>query len=192
MRSLIRIIESYGLSVWLFRDSDWFVRDRHGPHVDREELAVQFSAMVVDDFHDLMEGVSKVVGVSDDYESVARCEDHVHRELGDRVSASRSQPYYLDVTHPKANKGMVLRWFSRYFDIPAQAIAAIGDGPNDVHMFALSGLSIAMGNAPAEVRRSPVRNRAQRSGWICPGNRALYTLRNCFHDYVIYGIYVRR
>jgi Cof subfamily protein (haloacid dehalogenase superfamily) len=153
VRSLVHLMQSSGLSVWLFRDSDWLVRDKHNPHVDREELTVQYSAMVVDDFDDLTEGVAKVVGVSDDYDLVARCEDRVRRELGDRVSASRSQPYYLDVTHPKANKGQVIRWFSRFFNISREEIAAIGDGPNDVQMFALSGLSIAMGNASAEVRR---------------------------------------
>jgi hydroxymethylpyrimidine pyrophosphatase-like HAD family hydrolase len=33
-------------------------------------------------------------------------------------------------------------------------IATIGDMPNDVLMFALSGLSIAMGNASTEVQRA--------------------------------------
>jgi hydroxymethylpyrimidine pyrophosphatase-like HAD family hydrolase len=36
--------------------------------------------------------------------------------------------------------------------IPAEEIATIGDQPNDVLMFKQSGLSIAMGNAPDEVK----------------------------------------
>ena len=36
---------------------------------------------------------------------------------------------------------------SKRYDIPSAAIATIGDMPNDVLMFAHSGLSIAMGNA---------------------------------------------
>ena len=36
--------------------------------------------------------------------------------------------------------------------IPLAEIATIGDGSNDVAMFERSGLSIAMGNASAEVR----------------------------------------
>ena len=31
------------------------------------------------------------------------------RVLGRRASASRSQPYYLDITHPMANKGVAVR-----------------------------------------------------------------------------------
>ena len=32
-----------------------------------------------------------------------------HDRLGDEVSVSRSQAYYVDVTHPRANKGDVAR-----------------------------------------------------------------------------------
>jgi hydroxymethylpyrimidine pyrophosphatase-like HAD family hydrolase len=38
--------------------------------------------------------------------------------------------------------------------VPLAEIAVIGDGGNDVAMFERSGLSIAMGNAGAEVRRA--------------------------------------
>ena len=40
------------------------------------------------------------------------------------------------------------------FEIPTEQIAPIGDMPNDVLMFAHSGLSIAMGNATPEVQRA--------------------------------------
>src|SRR4029077_2703615 len=47
---------------------------------------------------------AKIVGVSDDYEAVAACEKVVQQELGHHVSPARSQPCYLDVTHPAATK----------------------------------------------------------------------------------------
>ncbi len=37
--------------------------------------------------------------------------------------------------------------------VPMGEIAVIGDGHNDLGMFAQSGLSIAMGNAPSEVQK---------------------------------------
>jgi len=48
----------------------------------------------------------------------------------------------------------VVRYLSERFGIPSAQIATIGDMPNDVLMFAHSGLSIAMGNASAEVQRA--------------------------------------
>jgi hydroxymethylpyrimidine pyrophosphatase-like HAD family hydrolase len=83
---------------------------------------------------------------------VAACEKVVQEELGHQVSAARSQPYYLDVTHPAANKGSVVDFVSAIYLIPASSIATIGDMPNDVLMFEKSGMSIAMGNASKQVQ----------------------------------------
>ena len=94
----------------------------------------------------------KIVGVSDDLDRVAACEKLAQSELGGKASAARSQPYYLDVTHPQANKGTVVANLSRFLDIPPDQIATIGDMPNDVLMFKKSGFSIAMGNASDEVK----------------------------------------
>ena len=78
----------------------------------------------------------------------------MRERVGDRLSAARSQAYYLDITHPEANKGAVLRFLSQKLAIPHEAIATIGDMPNDVLMFAQCGLSIAMGQSSDEVKRT--------------------------------------
>src|ERR1019366_10005583 len=88
----------------------------------------------------------------DDHDLVAHCENAVQDALGAQASAARSQPYYLDVTHPDANKGTVVTTLSKLLAIPADEIATIGDMPNDVLMFRKSGLSIAMGNASPDVQ----------------------------------------
>jgi Cof subfamily protein (haloacid dehalogenase superfamily) len=150
----IRLLESFELSVWVYRGADWYVRDPDGPHVAREAHTVQFEPTVVESFDGVESGVAKIVGVSDDYDVVAAAADKAHEEFGEHVSASRSQPYYLDVTHPQANKGAVVTFLSDRYDVPTEEIATIGDMPNDVLMFAHSGLSIAMGNAHREVQRA--------------------------------------
>ena len=151
---VIQAIEGHGLDVWLYTDTGWFVRDANGAHVDREQWTVKFPPTVVKTFTGLLERVAKIVGVSDDYERVARCEKDVQQAGGTHISAARSQPYYLDVTHPQANKGQVVLAMSKLLTIPAEEIATIGDMPNDVLMFEKSGVSIAMGNASPEVQAS--------------------------------------
>jgi HAD superfamily hydrolase (TIGR01484 family) len=106
----IALLESFGLDVWLYRGADWFVRDLDGPHVDREALTVQFRPTPVTDFDDLTEDIAKIVGVGDDHDKVAAAASAAHQKFGDHVSATRSQPYYLDLTHPHANKGTVVQW----------------------------------------------------------------------------------
>jgi Cof subfamily protein (haloacid dehalogenase superfamily) len=151
---IIDLLGSFSLSVWVYRHADWFALDPHGPHVDREAWTVKFQPTITSSFAALTEDVAKIVGVSDDHDDVARASAAAHDRFGDHVSASRSQPYYVDVTHPDANKGAVAKWLSARYQIPAPEIATIGDMPNDVLMFAHSGLSIAMGNASPEVQRA--------------------------------------
>jgi hydroxymethylpyrimidine pyrophosphatase-like HAD family hydrolase len=113
---------------------------------------VQFAAKVTPSFDGLFGRVAKIVGVSQNYETVARCEKDVQARFETSVSAARSQPYYLDVTHPRANKGEVVLMASQFFGIPTHEIATIGDMANDITMFKKSGISIAMGNASPEVQ----------------------------------------
>ncbi len=149
---VINNIERHGLDCWVYTDREWLVRDTNAPHVAREQWTVKFPPIVVPDFGAHLERVAKIVGISDDYAAVARCETDVQRACGDHVSAARSQPYYLDVTHPDANKGHVVAVLSQVLSIPPEQIATMGDMPNDVLMFKKSGVSIAMGNASPEVQ----------------------------------------
>jgi hypothetical protein len=129
------------------------VTDVHGTRVDREASTVQFPPIVVPHYDALFHEVIKIVGTSTDLDAVARCEASIQREFGTRVTAARSQPYYLDVTHPDANKGAIVRRLARYLNVSPRRVATIGDQMNDTLMFRESGLSIAMGNASPEVQR---------------------------------------
>jgi Cof subfamily protein (haloacid dehalogenase superfamily) len=152
--TVIELLGAQGLDVWIYRGADWFIRDPKAPHVARETWTVKFDATVTDNFASVSNGVAKITGVSDDYDAVQKGVDAVRERFGDHVSAARSQPYYADVTNPNANKGAVAQYLSRTYQIPPEQIATIGDQPNDVLMFAHSGLSIAMGNASPEVQRA--------------------------------------
>ena len=150
----LHFIGEHGLDGWLYTETDWYVLDSNAPHVAREQWTVKFPPTVVSDFGPHLERVVKIVGVSDDLPAVARCEKEMQAWCGTRISAQRSQPYYLDVTHLNANKGEVVLMLSRLLAIPLEQIATIGDQPNDVLMFNKSGVSIAMGNASTEVQHA--------------------------------------
>ncbi len=148
----IELIGDYGLVAWLYTDTAWYVQDPKGLHVDRESKTVGFGPEITSDYSQYVAQAAKIVGVGDDLEAVAECEKKVQEELGDHVSAARSQPYYLDITHPAANKGSVVDFLACVYLIPKSSIATLGDMPNDVLMFKKSGMSIAMGNASKEVQ----------------------------------------
>jgi Cof subfamily protein (haloacid dehalogenase superfamily) len=151
--SVIDAIVAQGLYAWIYRAAEWYITDPQAPHAQREATTVQFQPTVVPTYDGLLDRVVKIVGVSDDHGRVAQCEAAVQEQFGTHTSAARSQPHYLDVTHPTANKGVVIERMSQYYNIPLEQIATLGDQPNDVLMFQRSGLSIAMANASEEVRR---------------------------------------
>jgi hypothetical protein len=152
-RRAVELILDHHMDVWIYSGKDWLIRDKAAPHVGREEWTVKFPPIVVDDFGQALDHAVKIVGISDDLDLVAGCEKDAQAALGAQASAARSQPYYLDVTHPNANKGTVVTTLSKLLSIAPAEIATIGDMPNDVLMFRQSGLSIAMGNASPEVQR---------------------------------------
>jgi Cof subfamily protein (haloacid dehalogenase superfamily) len=145
-------LEAQRLDAWLYSGNEWFIRNAGGPHVAREASTVQFQPRIVEGFDDLLEDAAKIVGVSDDYPLVRRADAELRDALGARASVSRSQNYYIDVTHPLANKAAVVDYHAARLAIPHAAVCTIGDGPNDVLMFRKSGCSIAMGNAAPEVK----------------------------------------
>jgi Cof subfamily protein (haloacid dehalogenase superfamily) len=153
VRPIIRGLIARGLDAWVFRGDEWILRDPGAPHADREQRTLQFAPTVTDDLESYLDGVVKIVGVGDDLAVIEPCEREARERFGDRVSAARSRPYYLDITHPDANKGEVFRYLSRELGIPPGEIATLGDMSNDVGMMAPSGLSIAMGQASDDVKR---------------------------------------
>ena len=149
----VALLLDQGLDVWIYTETAWLVRDPSASHVAREAWILKFPAKVVASFtaEHLAQAV-KIVGVSDDLGLVAACEARAQTVLSASASAARSNPYFLDVTNPQANKGAVVAELSVRLGIAPGQIATIGDMQNDVLMFRQSGLSIAMGNASDEVK----------------------------------------
>jgi Cof subfamily protein (haloacid dehalogenase superfamily) len=148
----LALISAHGLDTWIYSGNDWLITNLNAPHVERESRTVKFEPKVTASFDKWLGQIIKIVGISDDYALVQRCEAAAQAAFGGSATANRSQRYYLDVTDKNANKGTVVDYLSAYLSVPFDEIAAIGDSPNDVLMFKRSGLSIAMGNASDEVK----------------------------------------
>jgi hypothetical protein len=153
-RHTIEMLDARRVQPWVFSGQEWLVRDPGGPYVGLEQRTVGFRPKVVEDFGHLLDAAAKIVGVSKDFEFLAQCERDLRAMLADQATIVCSQSYYLDVTHPLANKGVALSQLARLLAVPVAEIAVIGDGGNDLAMFERSGLCIAMGNASAEVQRA--------------------------------------
>ncbi|HVB72598.1 MAG TPA: Cof-type HAD-IIB family hydrolase [Ktedonobacteraceae bacterium] len=63
-----------------------------------------------------------------------------------------SVPTYLEITRSGVNKGEALKLLAAYLAMPLERIVVIGDGRNDISMFEIAGMAVAMGNASEEVK----------------------------------------
>ena len=74
------------------------------------------------------------------------------------VTATMSHPGFLEITSRGVDKASGIGPLADRLGLPLGAIAAVGDGPNDLGLFAAVGHPIAMGQARAEVRAA--------AGWV--------------------------
>jgi Cof subfamily protein (haloacid dehalogenase superfamily) len=152
-RETLQLMLDMGLDPWVYTADEWLLRDRDAPHREREEWTVKFPPRVEKDLAAYAGKAAKITGVSDDLDLVARMEAEARKRVGDRATAARSQPYYLDVTHHEANKGAVVDYLCKLYGLDRTEIATLGDQPNDVPMFKGVGISVAMGQASDAVKR---------------------------------------
>lgn len=82
--------------------------------------------------------------------------DKVQGELrslfGPTAHVTKSKPFYLEVTHPEANKGLALLHLAERLEIDPSEIIGIGDSYNDLDLIKSAGLGVAMGNAVDELK----------------------------------------
>lgn len=148
----LELLNQYGVDIWLFTNEAWLTRNPAGDYVPNEKRAIRADPTIIKDFKPYLSSACKIVGASQDFELLARCEQEMREALGTHATAARSQSYYLDITPPGRDKGTFVTAMAQRLGIPLNAVATIGDMHNDVAMFKVSGLSIAMGNASDDVK----------------------------------------
>jgi hypothetical protein len=77
------------------------------------------------------------------------------------VTATMSHPGFLEVTALGVDKASGIAPLAARLELPLVATAAVGDGPNDLGLFAAVGFPVAMGQACAEVRAA--------AAWVTAG-----------------------
>jgi Cof subfamily protein (haloacid dehalogenase superfamily) len=84
-------------------------------------------------------------------EELDRIDTEIKRR-GLALSMVLSGPEYLEITAQGVSKGEALKRVAEYLRVPLKRIVAIGDAHNDISMFEVAGLGVAMGNAPPDVQ----------------------------------------
>ena len=141
------------VDAWVFIDDQWYITNPGGEYVPLERRTVGYDAVVVKRFEDIdLDSIEKIVASTKDAALLQRKEAEFQDTLKGRATAMLSQTYYLDITHPLANKGEGVRELARLAGVALENVAVLGDMGNDVAMFDVAGVSIVMGQASADVQ----------------------------------------
>lgn len=152
VRAMFGLVGDAAVDRWVFADDHWYASTDQGHHVDHERVASNQAPIVTTDFAALYDRADKLTFVSDDPALLSGLHEQAAAAFGTRATVVQSQTYYLDVTALAANKGDGVTLLAEAMDTPLPAVAVIGDQGNDVAMFERAGMSVAMGQGPAEVR----------------------------------------
>jgi Cof subfamily protein (haloacid dehalogenase superfamily) len=154
VQTSLEALAAAAVDAWVFIDDSWYLTNPDATYVPLETRTVGYGAVRVARFDDLdLDAVDKIVGSTADTALLARVESGLQQQLAGRGHAARSQTYYLDVTSIDANKGTAVRELARMMNVPLERVAVLGDMGNDIAMFEVAGVSIAMGQASETVQR---------------------------------------
>ena len=153
----IALLTEAKVALWLFADGKWYAQDAANTHMDSERNSANAEPVMFRDPAEVTGPFDKIVGVSDDHDFLATLDGKVAAALGKGATVARSQPYYLDVTAPQADKGHGIAALAKAHGLSLDEVAVLGDQRNDLPMFARAGFSVAMGQGPEEVRAAASR-----------------------------------
>ena len=99
--------------------------------------------------------ISTIVICLDDLDDAMKFSSQYSEELGLRVnvsSDSNREKFYVNFNHSHVSKGIAANYFCRIYSLNKSRVMAIGDSYNDLEMLQEVGVSVAMENAPIEVK----------------------------------------
>jgi len=152
VRGMFDLAAEIAVDRWVFADGQWFASSLAGVHVEHERVASNQAPVLRDDFGDLYDRADKVTFVSDDAPVLKDLAARGIALFGQRATIGQSQTYYLDITDTRANKGDGVAELATMLGVDLAQVAVFGDMDNDLAMFARAGTSVAMGQAPENVR----------------------------------------
>jgi Cof subfamily protein (haloacid dehalogenase superfamily) len=79
---------------------------------------------------------------------------HLEQKYKGKLYITRSDAIYLDFMNTNVSKGKALHQLMDMMNISSQEVLVMGNSFNDIAMFEVAGLAIAMDNSPQEVKNA--------------------------------------
>ncbi|MDR2600534.1 MAG: Cof-type HAD-IIB family hydrolase [Oscillospiraceae bacterium] len=100
---------------------------------------------------DEVSGVSKVLWISEP-NRIKKLGYEMSDHFGYKLNCFSSMPIFLEFVSANAGKGIALAEICKLYDISSSEVIAVGDAYNDVSMMDFAGFSVAVENAPEDIK----------------------------------------
>ena len=146
-RNVVQCATAAGIAVSWFTGPHWYVSSID--HTIEQEAKIVHCTPQVRDLLTQDSAPDKLLLISPSQEATPL--ERLAVDLPYGLVAQVSDPTYLEVTRYDVDKASAVRKFCETKGIQAAEVVAIGDGPNDLGLFAFAGVSIAPVNARPQV-----------------------------------------
>lgn len=138
----------YSISLYLNEEVHTFHERMVKVHYDLEKL----HAKLIDTI-DEEKDIYKII-YSHTAEKIEDAFEILHGKYNKDMYITRSDDIYLDIMHSNVSKGLAIEQLISMLKISQSEVVVMGNSYNDIAMFHVANLSIAMGNSPQEVKEA--------------------------------------
>ena len=135
-----------------YRD-DWYIEPQNHYWEEYEYYAVKIKPIVTSVPPVLKKiNPNKTLGVCQETSKLKQLQQAILQRYAGIVDCFLSSPNYLEIVPHGVNKGTAIDALCRHYGIKKDNVMAIGDYYNDVDMFKTAGISVAVNNAPDDIK----------------------------------------
>lgn len=153
-KHVLRVLETLPVTPILDDGVRFYVTDKGGYKVEYECWNNRMDCMEVENLADFLHFSPIKILMSVDPKKIEAVQAQIAALLPENLTVSKSAAFYLEVMPKTINKGQGIRDICRVLNIAPAEVIAFGDAQNDIPMLKAAGISIAMGNASADVQKA--------------------------------------
>ncbi len=157
-KEVLSFVEGEGLESFIYTNRRWYI-NKTSPWMSIETSISKTEGEVIP-FGKLPghcaktnEVPYKILCMSEDTSLVLTMEELLLEKFSHTINIYRSGSRYLEISAKDVNKGHALEEICKAYGYKSSQAMAIGDYFNDLGMLKVAGHSVAMANAPDEVKR---------------------------------------
>jgi Cof subfamily protein (haloacid dehalogenase superfamily) len=153
VQELIHELKDFKINLSIYRHRDWYTENID--HRILHEIEITHTVITRTNFNELVTTgfcPNKVLCMGEP-DVIDAAENHLKKTGFNTLNIHKSKTTYLEIMNRNASKRQGIQKVLDEYKIHKDEIIAIGDNFNDIDMLSFASTSIAMGNAPEEVKK---------------------------------------